>query len=102
MEQQNPSQPQPPSLSGAGNADGVLGRLVGQRVLVYTLLSPTTSVGSTANFHGSLRDVYPDSIVLEAEPGPRTGARSFLIYKQAIVAVEPTALWASPDLRQPF
>ena len=34
MEQHNPSQPQPPSLSGAGNADGVLGRLVGHSVLV--------------------------------------------------------------------
>jgi hypothetical protein len=52
MEQQNPSQPQPPSLSGAGNADAALSRLVGQSVLVYTLLSPTTSVSSTAIIHG--------------------------------------------------
>jgi hypothetical protein len=102
MEQHSPSQPQPPSLSGAGNADAALSRLVGQRVLVYTLLSPTTSVGSTANFHGRLRDVYPDSIVLEAEPGAHTVARSFLIYKHAIVAVEPAALWASQGIRQPF
>jgi hypothetical protein len=101
MEQQIPSQPQPPSLSGAGNADAALSRLVGQSVLVYTLLTPATGT-STAIFHGSLRDIYPDSIVLEAEPGAHTVARSFLIYKQAIVAVEPAAGWASPDLRQPF
>jgi hypothetical protein len=101
MEQENQSRPQPPSLSGAGNADGVLGRLVGQSVLEYTLLSPARSI-STAIFHGSLRDVYPDSIVLEAEPGTHSVARSFLIYKQAIVAVEPAALWLSPDQQQPF
>jgi hypothetical protein len=102
MEQQNPSQPQPPSLSGAGDADGVLSRLVGQSVLVYTLLSPKADVSSTAIFHGSLRDIYPDSIVLEAEAGTRTVARSFLIYKQAIVAVEPAALLVSPDRLQPY
>ncbi len=102
MEQRNPSQPQPPSLSGAGNADAALSRLVGQSGLVYTLLSPTTSVSSTAIFHGSLREVYPDSIVLEAEPGEHTVARSFLIYKHAIVAVEPAALLVSQGLRQPF
>jgi hypothetical protein len=99
MEQQIPSQPQPPSLSGAGNADGALSRLVGQSVLVYTLLTP--KVGSTTIFHGSLRDIYPDSIVLEAEPDPTTVARFFLIYKQAIVAVEPAALLVSPERQQP-
>ena len=97
-----PAQPQPPSLSGAGDADGVLSRLVGQSVLVYTLLSPKADVSSTAIFHGSLRDIYPDSIVLEAEPGAHTVARPFLIYKHAIVAVEPAALLVSQDLRQPF
>ena len=102
MEHLIPAQPQPPSLSGAGNADAALSRLVGQSVLVYTLLSPTTSVSSTAIFHGSLRDLYPDSIVLEAEPGAHTVARSFLIYKHAIVAVEPAALLVSQGLRQPF
>jgi hypothetical protein len=101
MQQQIPSRPQPLSLSGAGNADAALSRLVGQSVLVYTLLTPATGT-STAIFHGSLRDVYPDSIVLEAESGAHTVARSFLIYKQAIVAVESAALLTSPDLRQPF
>ncbi|SRR5258706_8925907 len=101
MEQQNQSQPQPLSLTGAGHADGVLSRLVGQSVLVYTLLAPGGSIG-TAIFHGSLRDIYSDSIVLETEPGTHSVARSFLIYKQAIVAVEPAALLVSPDRRQPF
>ena len=101
MEQENQSQPQPLSLTGAGNADGVLSRLIGQSVLVYTLLAPGGSIG-TAIFHGSLRDVYLDSIVLEAERGTHSVARSFLIYKQAIVAVEPAALLVSPDRRQPF
>jgi hypothetical protein len=100
MEHLIPSQPQPPSLSGAGNADGALSRLVGQSVLVYTLLAPGGSI-STAIFHGSLRDIYSDSIVLETEAGTHSVARSFLIYKQAIVAVEPAA-WVSPDQQQPF
>jgi len=101
MEQENQSQPQPPSLSGAGNADGALSSLVGQSVLVYTLLTPGGAM-RTAIFHGSLRDVYLDSIVLEAGPGPNTVARSFLIYKHAIVAVEPAALLVSPERHQPY
>ena len=102
MERQTPSQAQVPSLSGAGDANAVLSRLVGQSVLVYTLLTPTTAVTSTAVFHGSLRDIYPDSIVLEAGPGLDTVARSFLIYKHAIVAVEPAATLVFPERRQPL
>ncbi len=49
MEQQIPSQLQPPSLRGAGNADAALSRLAGQSVLVYTLLTPATGT-STAVF----------------------------------------------------
>ena len=101
MEHLIPSQPQPPSLSGAGNADGAMKRLVGQSVLVYTLLRPGGPI-RTSIFHGSLRDIYPDAIVLEEGPGTHMVARSFLIYKQAIVAVEPAALLVSPDRRQPF
>jgi hypothetical protein len=76
-------------------------RLVGQSVLVYTLLRPGGPI-RTSIFHGSLRDIYPDAIVLEEGPGTHMVARSFLIYKQAIVAVEPAATPVSPDLPQPF
>jgi hypothetical protein len=101
MEQED--QPQPRPLTGADDADGALRRLVGQRVLEYTLLTHAMPSNS-AMFHGHLRDIYPNSIVFEAAPGGnRVVARSFLIYKHAIVAIEPAApLNLPPDHQQPL